>query len=137
MWGLFPRLLKSLVFIWRCIIFTSMMDGNDGGGAAEDQEPWKTDLAHKTRSNSPLKRQLRASPVWGMIKRLDDDHPKTGEGFTHTCIHEGCGCFLKLKKTAQGNWPTSKCVNHTKASHPSSDLAKGYLKTAQTAKVAH
>jgi len=49
MWGLFPRLLKSLVFIWRCIIFTSMMDGNDGGGAAEDQEPWKTDLAYKTR----------------------------------------------------------------------------------------
>ena len=82
-----------------------MMDGNDGGGAAEDQEPWETSPAYKTRSNSPLKRAMRASPVWGMIKRLDDDNPKTDEGNTHTCIHAGCGYFMKLKKTPKATDP--------------------------------
>jgi len=62
-----------------------------------------------------------------MIKRLDDDHPKTGEGHTHTCIHAGCGCFMKIKKI-RGNWPTTKCVNHIKNVYPPSDLGKGYLK---------
>jgi hypothetical protein len=80
MWGLFRRVLKSLVFIWRCITFSSMMAGDAGGGAAEYQEPWKTNPAYKTRSDTPLKRTKRASPVWGMIKRLTDDHPKTQEG---------------------------------------------------------
>ena len=136
MWGLFPRLPKSLVFIWRCIIFTSMMYGNDGGGAAEDQGPWETNPAYKTRSNSPLKRSMQASPVWGMIKRLADDHPKTKEGYTHTRIHAGCGCFMKIKKT-RGKWPTTKCVNYIKNAHPTSDPGKKYLKSAQNAEVTH
>ena len=93
MLGLFQRLLKSLVFIWRCITFSSMMagdaGGDAGGDAAQDQEPWKTNPAYKTRPNTPLTRTTLASPVWGMIKRLDDDNPKTMEGYTHTCIHAG------------------------------------------------
>ena len=43
------------------------------------KEPWKTNPAYKTRPNSPLKRAKRASPVWTMIKRLADDHPKYKE----------------------------------------------------------
>lgn len=69
-----------------------------------------------------------------MIKRLSDDHPKTKEGYTHTCIHAGCGCFLKVQKT-KGNWVTTKCVNHVKSAHPTSALAKEYLKTAKDAEV--
>ena len=44
---------------------------------------------------------------------------------------------MKLKKKNQGNWPTTKCVNHTKTAHPTSDLGKEYLKSAQTAEVTH
>ena len=58
-------------------------------------------------------------------------------GNTHTCIHAGCGYFMKLKKKNQGNWPTTKCVNHIKTAHPTSDLGKEYLKSAQTAEVTH
>ena len=138
MWGLFRRLLKTLVITWRCITFSSMMAGDAGGGAgggaAEDEEPWKTNPAYKTRPNTPLTRSKRASPVWGMIKRLDDDHPKTKEGYTHTCIHAGCGCFLKVQKT-KGCWVTTKCVNHVKLEHPTSSLGKEYLKTAKNAEV--
>ena len=52
-----------------------------------DQEPWKTSPANKT--NTPLTRTTRASPVWGMIKLLNDDHHKTKEGYTHTRIDTG------------------------------------------------
>ena len=88
--------------------------GDAGGGAAQDQEPWKTNPAYKTRPNSPLKRVKRASPVWTIIKRLADDHPKSKEGYTHTCIEAGCGCFLKLQNY-KGNWSTTKCVHHVKS----------------------
>lgn len=138
MLGLFRRLLKSLVFIWRCITFSSMMagdaGGDAGGGAAQDQEPWKTNPAYKTRPNSPLKRAKRASPVWTMIKRLADDHPKSKEGYTHTCIEAGCGCFLKLQNY-KGNWSTTKCVYHVKSAHPTTDLGKEYLKSAKDLEV--
>jgi len=40
---------------------------------------------------------------------------------THTCIHAGCGCFLKAQKT-RGSWVTTKCVNHVKSAHPTSAL---------------
>ena len=69
-----------------------------------------------------------------MIKRLTDDHPKTQEGYTHTCIHAGCGCFLKLQNI-KGNWATTKCVKHVKFYHPTSDIGKEYLKSAQDAEV--
>ena len=138
MWGLLEKMLKTLVITWRCITFSSMMaddaGGGAGGGAAEDQEPWKTNPAYKTRPNTPLTRTTRASPVWGMIKRLNDDHPKTKEGYTHACIHADCGCFLKVQKT-KGNWVTTKCVIHVKSAHPTSALGKEYLKTAKDAEV--
>ena len=136
MFGFFPRLLKSLVLMWRCILFMSMMEDEGGGAAEEDKEPWDSDVEYMTRPNTPLKRATRASPVWSMIRRLADDHPKTTEGYTHTCTHAGCGCFLTVPKV-KGNWATTKCVNHIKTSHPSSDVAKDYLKTAQTATVTH
>ena len=44
-----------------------------------------------------------------MIKRRNDDHPKTKKGYIHTRIHAGCGCFLKVQKT-KGNWVMTKCV---------------------------
>jgi hypothetical protein len=83
--------------------------GDAEGGAAEDQEAWKASPAYMTGPNTPLKRAKRASPVWGMIKRLTGDHSGTVEGYTQTCIHAGCGCFLTPQKT-KGNWATAKCA---------------------------
>jgi len=53
--------------------------------------PRKTSPANKTRPSTPLTSTTRASPEWGMIERLNDDHPRIKEGYTHTCINAGCG----------------------------------------------
>ena len=94
-------------------------EGPDEAHSAEaDLKPWVANPKHKTRNNSPTKLPSK-SPVWDVVKRLNDDHPKAKEGFTHVCTQTGCSHFLKLTKAKDcTSWPTTRAGEHLRNSHP-------------------
>ena len=109
-----------------------------GGAAAEeeagseaesdsDEEPWLKNASFKTVVNSKSKR-AQSSSIWHTVRMLGSDHPKKLEdNFTHVCVEDNCGTFMKLvKPSGKGNFGTTKVVAHAKKCHPTGS-GKAYI----------
>lgn len=76
--------------------------------AEADPKPWVANPKSKTR-NSSTTRLRSKSPVWDVIRRLNDDHPKSKKGFTQVCTQTCCSQFLKVTKAKDStSWPTTR-----------------------------
>ena len=86
----------------------------------ETMMPWDGNPAWKTRANTPTGNRRSTSVAWKYVKRLDTDHPKIRDGYTHVCTIPGCGegqevehanhRFLKLHKATQRTSSSTKAV---------------------------
>ena len=96
------------------------MADEDEVAEGEGAKPWKLNPSYRTRANSPT-RLPSTSLVWAKVRRLEYNHPKVADGYTHVCIEVGCGAFMKLVKAKDSScWPTTRAGEHLKNAHPES-----------------
>jgi len=108
-------------------------EGAEAQAAEENDDPtkpWQGNPKYKTRNNSPTRLPSK-STVWDSIKRLNEDHPKVKEGYTHACTQVGCGRFFKLVKLKDiASWPTTRAGEHLRNSHPEDGGKDGVARSA-------
>jgi len=102
----------------------------EAGSEAEsdsDEDPWLKNASFKTVVNSKSKR-AQSSSMWNTVRMLAPDHPKKLKNdFTHVCVEDNCGTFMKLvKPPGKGNFGTTKVVAHAKKCHPTGS-GKSYI----------